>query len=102
MQLPGPPEGWNREKVSELAHAAREAKLLSESNPKSRFSFNWSSLGSWFWDQKLGILLLAINTALAYYFYSVLLNDPQFNDPKYDPKVRGVSSPIKPQHDIYD
>ena len=98
--MPGPPEGWNREKVAELAHAAREAKILSESNPKSRFSFDWNTLGSWFWDKKLGFLVLAINTAIAYYFYSILLLDPQFSDPNYNPNVRNAQP--KPQYDIYD
>lgn len=66
--MTGPPEGWDREQVSHLAHAAREARML-EAEKKS--AINWTAVKDWFMSKQLAIAIVLINLLLAYYFYKL-------------------------------
>lgn len=65
MQTAGPPAGWNREQVSHLAHAAREARM---SEVEYKPLINWSAIKDWLISNQLSIAVLTINLVLGYYF----------------------------------
>lgn len=63
-----PPEGWDREKVSQMAHEAREKRMA---DAVKKFEFDWKRMIQWIFHDRLAIVMIIFNACLVAYFYTL-------------------------------